>query len=124
MIGIDKPEMTHAGACEVGDDRHAQAPAADNEHATCAQALLPGSSDFLQCYLARVVRTRRRGLARRMCMCRRGRRRTALAVHPAGVAVFVVLLLPDRQPVFDLIDDVATGAEGFIAMPGRNTDPY
>jgi hypothetical protein len=51
-------------------------------------------------------------------------RRAALAVHPAGVAACVVLLLPDRQPVFDLIDDVAAGAECLIAMARAHAHPY
>jgi len=53
-----------------------------------------------------------------------GSGRAALAVYPAGVATRVVLLLPDRQPVFDLIDDVAAGAEGFITMARAHSHPY
>ena len=43
--------------------------------------------------------------------------RAALAVHPAGVAVHVVLFLPDRHAVFHFIDDVAARGERFGAMP-------
>src|SRR6185437_7399462 len=53
----------------------------------------------------------------------RGVLRAALAVHPAGVAVLVVLLLPDGQPVLDLIDDVAAGAKRLVTMAGRHADP-
>jgi hypothetical protein len=41
----------------------------------------------------------------------------ALAIDPAGVAVLVVLFLPDRHAVFHFVDDVAAGSEGFGAMP-------
>ena len=53
----------------------------------------------------------------------RGRRAT-LAVHPAGVAVDVVLFLPDGHTMFDFIDDETAGAEGFVAMGGADAHPY
>ena len=46
-----------------------------------------------------------------------------LAVHPAAVPVGVVFLLPDRQPVLDLVDDLATGSEGLRAVRRRDADP-
>src|SRR6185437_12331597 len=53
-----------------------------------------------------------------------GRRRTALAVHPPGVTVQVVLLFPDRHAVLDLIDDVAAGPEGLVAVRRAYSDPH
>ena len=60
---------------------------------------------------AQLVSRYRRVLVRLRAQ-RRLRRRggAALAVHPAGVTAEVVLLLPDRHAVLDLIDDVAAGA--------------
>jgi hypothetical protein len=52
-----------------------------------------------------------------------GRRRAALAIDPAGVTVLVVLFLPDRYAVFDLIDDVSACEERLVPMPGAHTDP-
>src|ERR1700722_12558936 len=46
-----------------------------------------------------------------------------LAVDPARITVLVVLLLPDRHPVLDLVDDVAAGIEGLAAMGGADPDP-
>src|ERR1700728_5318870 len=53
----------------------------------------------------------------------RARRGAALAIDPAGIAVLVVLLLPDRHAVLDLVDDVAAGIEGLAAMRGADADP-
>src|SRR5579871_1695803 len=52
------------------------------------------------------------------------RLRTALAVDPAGVAVAVVLLLPDRHPVLDLVDDEAAGGEGLATVRAADADPH
>src|SRR5690606_14809874 len=52
------------------------------------------------------------------------RRGAALAVHPAGVAVDVMLLLPDRQPVLHFVDDVAAGAKGLVAMRCDDAHPH
>ena len=46
-----------------------------------------------------------------------------LAIDPAGIAVLVVLLLPDRHAVLDLIDDVAAGIECLTAMRRADADP-
>src|ERR1700722_9355168 len=46
-----------------------------------------------------------------------------LAVDPTRITVLVVLLLPDRHPVLDLVDDVAAGIEGLAAMSGADPDP-
>src|SRR6185437_14077726 len=51
-------------------------------------------------------------------------RGAALAVYPAGVAIFVVLLFPDGYAVFDFVDDVAARAEGFIAVSRAGAHPY
>ena len=60
------------------------------------------------------------GVARLCDRCGGG---AALAVDPARVAVVVVLLLPDRHPVLDLVDDVAACAKRFVAMACADTDP-
>ena len=49
--------------------------------------------------------------------------RTALAVDPAGIAVDVVLFLPDRDAMLDLVDDVTARGERFRAMRGAHADP-
>jgi hypothetical protein len=48
--------------------------------------------------------------------------RAGLAIHPARISTGVVLLLPYRNAVFNLINDVATRSECFVAMTGA--DPY
>src|SRR3984885_11719440 len=53
-----------------------------------------------------------------------GRRRAALAVHPARIAAAIVFLLPDRYSMLHLIDDEAAGIERFAAMRGADADPY
>src|ERR1035438_3745147 len=53
----------------------------------------------------------------------RRRRRAALAVDPARVAVAVVFLFPNWQTVFDFVDDVPTGIERLAAMLGAHADP-
>ena len=50
-------------------------------------------------------------------------RGAALAVHPARVAARVVLLLPDRDAVLDLVDDVAARREGLGAVRCADADP-
>lgn len=54
-------------------------------------------------------------------LARRGR--AVLAIHPAGIAVRVVLLLPDRNAVLHFIDDESARIEGFAPMFGADTDP-
>src|SRR5665213_2555962 len=51
-------------------------------------------------------------------------RRAAFAVHPAGVTVEVVLLLPDRDAMFDLIDDEAASQKGFLPVPRAHPHPH
>src|SRR5271154_2404719 len=46
-----------------------------------------------------------------------------LAVHPAGIAIAIVLFLPDRHAMLDLVDDEAAGIEGFATMRGAHPDP-
>ena len=50
------------------------------------------------------------------------RRRAALAIHPPRVAILVVLLLPDGHTMFDLIDNVAAGAECFVPVSRASTN--
>src|SRR5580692_11232380 len=60
-----------------------------------------------------------------MCMSMIGHdRRAALAVHPAGITVQVVLLLPDRDAMLDLVDDVAASQKGFLAVPRAHPHPH
>src|SRR5258708_1392656 len=44
------------------------------------------------------------------------RRSAPRTVHPTRIAVLIVLLLPDRHPMFDFVDDVSAGGEGFGAV--------
>src|SRR6266436_9866320 len=53
-----------------------------------------------------------------------GRRRTALAVHPAGIAASIVLFLPDRDAMCYFVDDETTGVEGLSAMRGTDAHPH
>src|SRR5580704_17112622 len=57
---------------------------------------------------------------------RAARRRAgaALAVDPAGVAVEVVLFLPDRHALLDLVDDVAGRKKGLVAVRGAGAHPH
>ena len=61
-----------------------------------------------------------------MCMIMAVSRRggAALAIHPARVAIFVVLFLPDRDAMFDFVDDVSTRAECLVAMTRADAYPY
>jgi hypothetical protein len=54
----------------------------------------------------------------------RGRFGAALAIHPARIPVDVGFLLPDRQTVFDLVDDEAAGAKSLVAMRSARAHPY
>src|SRR5260370_16470334 len=53
-----------------------------------------------------------------------GRRRAALAVHPAGIAASIVFFLPDRHAMLHFVDDEATGVQPLSAMRGTKTDPH
>src|SRR5580704_12589399 len=57
---------------------------------------------------------------------RAARRRAgaALAVDPAGVAVEVVLFLPDRHALLDLVDDVAGRKKCLVAVRGAGAHPH
>src|ERR1700691_6119550 len=48
---------------------------------------------------------------------------TRLAVHPAGIAIAIVLFFPDRHAVLDRVDDEATRIEGLASMRGADADP-
>ena len=85
------------------------------------EPLLAGLADFLQRRLARIVgreggRMVVGAVSVRVLWGALRVRRAALAVHPAGVAVLVVLLLPDGHPMLHLVDDVAAGAECLVAV--------
>src|SRR4051794_28473081 len=53
----------------------------------------------------------------------RRRRGAALTVDPTGVAVLVVLLLPDGHTMFDFVDDVSTRLKCFCAVAGADAYP-
>src|SRR3546814_8679816 len=44
-------------------------------------------------------------------------------MQPVLAAFGVALALPDRHARLDLVDDVATGGEGGVAVRGGNADP-
>jgi hypothetical protein len=60
----------------------------------------------------------------RMIALMRYRRRTPLTIHPPGITIDVVLFLPNRDAMFDLVDDVSTGTERLVAMSSTDTDPH
>ena len=68
-----------------------------------------------------VMAARLRRCIRRMVNARRG---TSLAVHPTGIAVLVVLFLPNRHSMFDFVDDVSACGEGFGAVTCTYTHPH
>ena len=53
----------------------------------------------------------------------RCRSSTALAIHPTRITVDVMLFFPDRDAVFDLVDDPTTRAERLIAVRGCDAHP-
>src|SRR5690606_1925771 len=53
----------------------------------------------------------------------RGRGIPGVRMQPAGVAVGVALVLPDRHPRLHLVDDPAAGLERRGAMRGAGTGP-
>ena len=68
-----------------------------------------------------VMAARLRRCIRRMVNARRG---TSLAVHPTGIAVLVVLFLPNRDSMFDFVDDVSACGEGFGAVACAYAYPH
>src|SRR5258708_30310505 len=48
----------------------------------------------------------------------------ALAVHRARIRACVGLLLPDRHTLLDLVDDVAAGEEGLVAVRRAHAHPH
>src|SRR6266403_5005344 len=56
--------------------------------------------------------------------CVRGRGGAALAIDPAGVTAQVVLLLPDRHALLDLVNDVAAGEKRLVAMRCAHSHPH
>src|SRR6185437_14290739 len=83
---------------------------------------LAGRSDFLQRDLPRIVRRDRR-LVRMPLMRRSGMLGAALAIHPAGVTVLVVLLFPDGHSMLDLVDDVAACPKCLVPMARSHAHP-
>src|SRR5258705_6781067 len=53
----------------------------------------------------------------------RGRSGAAFAIHPAGVPAHVVLFLPDRHALLDLVNDVAAGEKRLVAMRCAHSPP-
>src|SRR5581483_9046164 len=151
-IAVDQAESPDAGAGEIADDGYAQPAAPDDQDAAGAQLRLAAGADFFQRDLPGIVGRGAEGRGRRAAALREranavvalglpgvlvlmrvrvlvpmlDRRRhggAALAIHPAGVAVLVVLLLPDGHTMFDLIDDVSAGAERLVPVPCADTNP-
>ena len=54
----------------------------------------------------------------------RGRSGAAFAIHPAGVPAHVVLFLPDRHALLDLVNDVAAGEKRLVAMRCAHSHPH
>jgi hypothetical protein len=52
------------------------------------------------------------------------RRCASFAIHPPGVTVLVVFLLPNRYAMFDFVDDVSACGEGFGAVARAYAHPY
>jgi len=52
-----------------------------------------------------------------------GRRCTAFTVYPAGIAIDVVFFFPDRNAVFDFINDVTTRREGLATVWSADAYP-
>ena len=46
-----------------------------------------------------------------------------VATHPLCAAILVMFLFPDRQAVFDLVDDVFGAFKSFTAMHGGGVNP-
>ena len=42
--------------------------------------------------------------------------RTALTIHPTGMALDIVFFFPYRQPDFDLVNNITAGGERLIPM--------
>jgi hypothetical protein len=47
----------------------------------------------------------------------------SLAIHPSGIAILVVLFLPNGHAMFDFVDDVSTREECFRAVSGAHAYP-
>ena len=127
-IAVDDAQRSNTCPGEISQHRAAETAGADYQHACCGQLRLPHFTDFAQACLARIVRHECCGWFVRVIMpmlmfvlmlAIRVR-----AGDPGGIAIDVVLLLPDREAVLDFVDDVAAGAEGFVAMRGRHTYPH
>ena len=50
--------------------------------------------------------------------------RAAFTIYPAGMAISVMLFLPDREPDFDLVDNLSASLECFVAMRRRDAHPH
>ncbi len=137
-VAIDDSDATDPCARQVAQHRNTQSSGTDHQDARRAQFRLAGFTNFLQRLLARVVgggpgrRRLRRRVRHCMIMVRvvigvvmvLGDDCAALAVHPAGVTIDVVLLLPDRDAMLHLIDDVAAGQKGLLAVARAHAYPY
>ena len=111
-VGIHDRDFADARAREAGKDRASESACADDEDTRRGEPRLAGVADLRQRALPRIVEVRR------TVSCR------VLAVHPAAVAVRVVLFLPDRQAMLDRVDDFATGGKGLGAVRRGDPDPH
>ena len=106
---------------------------ADHQHRAVLQPCLAFASDLRQRHLAGspAHRARSRGCVRvRVTVRARARVRVRVppaarsaAVDPTRVAVDVMFLLPDRDAVLDLVDDVAARGERLGPVRRAHTDP-
>jgi hypothetical protein len=137
---LSSAAAAYAGACEVADDGDTEAAAADDKYAAGAQFCLAGGSNFAEGHLAGVVGDGRaevtvvRVIVTRAALTRVPvivmtlmrvvtRRSASLAIYPARVPIFIVLLLPNGHPVFDFIDDVTARRKGFGTMARAHSNP-
>src|SRR5688572_2222268 len=90
--------------------------------------LLPDVDQLVACRACcgetREFELERLGMSMVMGVSMRGGLSAALAIDPAAVAFRIVLLLPDRQALLDLVDDVPAGCKGLVAMRGCHTHPH
>jgi hypothetical protein len=54
LIGINKPDRTHAGGCQIKGCRGSKTTHADDQNTGCGQFLLTFRTDFCKYHLARI----------------------------------------------------------------------
>ena len=128
-VGLADTDMTDARCGEGGQCRCPQSPRAHHQHACVSQLLLAVQTYVREVELACVV-VRRQDRSSRIAASRMNFVMVvavggaALAVHPPGVPVHVVLFLPDRYAVLHFVDDVAAGRKGLAPVSGAHPHPH